>query len=194
MARIHQRFARHAAARITSRRRRVKKVTGASEARNKLPLCSTTRSLTAWVPSSIAMCSTQRSSKGYGTGSAMRTSATAAAAIGSEEREMTETAEMRTSTEAFRAARDFLLQRRTDYESAYRDFTWPQFDEFNWALNWFDVIARDNQKPALWIVEEDGRETKRSFAEMAERSNRVANWLRSLGVRRGDRVILMLGN
>src|SRR5690606_19072087 len=33
-----------------------------------------------------------------------------------------------------------------------------------------------------------------SFAELRERSNRVANWLESLGVRRGDRVLLMLGN
>src|SRR5919198_2370490 len=80
----------------------------------------------------------------------------------------------RTPPEAFRAARDFLLQHRTDYETAVRDFRWPEFDRFNWALDWFDVIARDNDRPALVIVEEDGRETRRSFAEMARRSNRVA--------------------
>ena len=33
-----------------------------------------------------------------------------------------------------------------------------------------------------------------SFAEMAARSNRVANWLRAQGVQRGDRVLLMLPN
>jgi acetyl-CoA synthetase len=75
-----------------------------------------------------------------------------------------------------------------------RDFRWPEFDRFNWALDWFDVIARDNDRPALVIVEEDGRETSRSFAEMAQRSNRVANWLREQGVARGDRIIVMLGN
>lgn len=94
----------------------------------------------------------------------------------------------------FRAARDFLLQHRTDYATAVRDFRWPEFDRFNWALDWFDQIARDNHRPALVIVEEHGQETRRSYAEMARRSNQVANWLRAQGVARGDRVILMLGN
>src|SRR5215216_3619763 len=99
-----------------------------------------------------------------------------------------------TASERFRAARDFLLQHRTNYDAAVRDFRWPAFDRFNWALDWFDVIARDNHRPALVIVEEDGRETRRSYAEMARRSNRVANWLREQGVARGDRIIVMLGN
>ena len=33
-----------------------------------------------------------------------------------------------------------------------------------------------------------------SFADLSERSNRVANGLRRAGVRRGDRILLMLGN
>ena len=97
----------------------------------------------------------------------------------------------------FRRARDLLLDRRTDYDAALRDFTWPQLDEFNWALEHFDAIGADpgsSQRPALWIVEEDGREAKFSFAEMSERSNRVANWLRAQGIARGDRIILMLAN
>jgi acetyl-CoA synthetase len=98
------------------------------------------------------------------------------------------------ATARFHQARDFLLERRTAYADAYPDFAWPQLDQFNWALDHFDVIARDNDRSALWIVEEDGTEIRRSFAEMSARSNRVANWLREAGVRRGDRVILMLGN
>ncbi len=97
----------------------------------------------------------------------------------------------------FRRARDLLLERREDLDAALRDFAWPQLDEFNWALEHFDAIGSDpgtSQRPALWIVEEDGRETKYSFADMSERSNRVANWLRAQGVGRGDRVILMLAN
>ena len=68
------------------------------------------------------------------------------------------------ATETFRAARDLLLQHRTGYDTAVRAFRWPAFDHFNWALDWFDVIARANDRPALVIVEEDGRETRRSGA------------------------------
>ncbi|MFI9003961.1 AMP-binding protein [Streptomyces sp. NPDC053541] len=98
------------------------------------------------------------------------------------------------ATERFRAARDFLLQHREDYETAYAGFAWPRPDRFNWALEWFDVIAEGNDRTALHIVEEDGTETKLSFAEMARRSNQVANWLGAQGVRAGDRMIVMLGN
>ena len=99
-----------------------------------------------------------------------------------------------TDSAAFTRARDFLLAHRTDYDTAYRDFRWPQLTEFNWALDHFDALARGNDATALHIVEEDGRETRRSFAEMSQRSNQVANWLRAQGVKRGDRVLLMLGN
>ncbi|MFE3192571.1 AMP-binding protein [Nocardia sp. NPDC059240] len=100
-----------------------------------------------------------------------------------------------TNTDAYRAARDGLLAAATDYDAAVRDFAWPQLSgEFNWATDWFDVIARGNDRPALWIVEEDGSEQRVGFAEMAERSDRVATWLAGLGVGKGDRVMLMLGN
>jgi acetyl-CoA synthetase len=94
----------------------------------------------------------------------------------------------------FIAARDFLFRHREDYATAYRDFEWPTLDRFNWALDYFDVMARDNARPALWLTDDEGGETKLSFAQLSERSNRVANELRGLGVRRGDRVLLMLGN
>jgi acetyl-CoA synthetase len=98
------------------------------------------------------------------------------------------------STTAFRAARDFLLAHADDYATAYREFRWPELTEFNWALDWFDVVARDNDRAALWIVEADGSERRWSFADLARRSNQVANWLRGHGVERGDRLVLMLGN
>ncbi|RYE95068.1 MAG: AMP-dependent synthetase, partial [Oxalobacteraceae bacterium] len=94
----------------------------------------------------------------------------------------------------FLAARDFLQQHRTDYDTAYRDYRAPELDAFNWALDYFDGHARDNATPALWVVEEDGSERKISYAEMAARSSQVANWLRDCGVGRGDRILLMLPN
>jgi acetyl-CoA synthetase len=95
---------------------------------------------------------------------------------------------------AFVAARDFLLQQRNDYAAAYRQFRWPQLTQFNWALDYFDGYARGNPKPALWIVDENGSELKLSYDEMSRRSSRVANFLRKQGVRRGDRIIVMLPN
>ncbi|MET8584651.1 AMP-binding protein [Streptomyces collinus] len=101
---------------------------------------------------------------------------------------------MTTATELFRSARDFLLEHREDYAAAYEGFRWPRPEHFNWALDWFDVIAAGNDRTALHIVEEDGTETRLSFAELAERSNRVANHLRARGVGAEDRVLVMLGN
>jgi len=94
----------------------------------------------------------------------------------------------------FLEARDFLIRERTNYEAAYRQFKWPVLEQFNWALDYFDVQARGNDRPALWIVNDDGSEHKLTFAQMSERSNRVANYLRELGVRRGDRLLVMLPN
>jgi acetyl-CoA synthetase len=98
------------------------------------------------------------------------------------------------AAEEFLAARDFLLRHREDCDIACRDFRWPQAKQFNWALDYFDRMAEGNARPALWIVNEDGTEFKASFAEMRVRANRAANFLRALGVKRGDRILLMLGN
>ena len=95
---------------------------------------------------------------------------------------------------AFLASRDFILKHRTDYDAAVREFRWPRQEHFNWALDYFDAVATGNDRPALHIVEEDGTETIRSFAELSAASNRVANFLRDLGARRGDCLMLMLGN
>ncbi|GAB2670242.1 AMP-binding protein [Saccharopolyspora gloriosae] len=94
----------------------------------------------------------------------------------------------------FLAARDLLLNTREDYATARAEFRWPRPVEFNWALDWFDTIAEREDRIALWIVEADGSEQKLAFSDLTRRSNQVANWLRGLGVSRGDRLILMLGN
>jgi acetyl-CoA synthetase len=99
-----------------------------------------------------------------------------------------------TASEHFLAARDFLLRHRADYERAYREFAWPELVEFNWALDYFDVMAQGNDDPALWIVANDVQGLQLSFAQMSERSSRIANFLRSAGVRRGERIMLMLPN
>jgi len=95
---------------------------------------------------------------------------------------------------SFLASRDFLIANRADYEGARKGFVWPRMPDFNWALDYFDPMAAGNERPALWIAEESGDTFRLSFAALAARSNQVANWLRAQGVRRGDRLLLMLGN
>jgi acetyl-CoA synthetase len=99
----------------------------------------------------------------------------------------------------FQEARAFLLKHRMDYDAAVKGFRWPDPSPFNWALDWFDAeLARDPEsrdRTALWIVDAgQDRETKLSFATLSRRSNQVANFLRAQGVRRGDHLLLLLGN
>ena len=99
------------------------------------------------------------------------------------------------STTAYRQARDSLVALVGQHAKAVEEFRWPDVGEqFNWAIDWFDAFARGNDATALWIVEEDGSELKVTFDEMVRRSDQVAVWLSNLGVGKGDRVLLMLGN
>src|SRR3954452_23746329 len=99
----------------------------------------------------------------------------------------------------FQEARKFLLKHRTDYHKAVADFRWPDPVPFNWALDWFDAeLARNPEskdRPALWIVDAGNeKETKLSFGALSRRSNQVANFLRAQGLKRGDHLLLLLGN
>jgi acetyl-CoA synthetase len=98
------------------------------------------------------------------------------------------------STAAFKAARDFLFAHATDYATAHRDFRWPELTHFNYALDWFDAELAANCPDGLALKITGAGEATRTFAQLSEASNRVANGLRALGVKRGDRVLLMLGN
>ncbi|PSL04200.1 acetyl-CoA synthetase [Haloactinopolyspora alba] len=105
---------------------------------------------------------------------------------------MTET----TPHQSFRQARDLLLDSRADLDGARRRYVPPRPATFNWALDWFDQVARSEPtagRVALRVVDEQD-ETALTYAELSERSDRLANWYRAQGMRRGDRLLLMLGN
>jgi acetyl-CoA synthetase len=99
-----------------------------------------------------------------------------------------------TELDRFLAARDFLLAHPKDLDAACAGFAWPQLERFNWAIDYFDAVARDNDAPALHILEESGAEARLSYRELSRRSSQVAAFLTGLGAARGDRVLLMLGN
>jgi acetyl-CoA synthetase len=94
----------------------------------------------------------------------------------------------------YRQARDLLLRLRTDHESAVQQFDWPRPAEFNWALEWFDVLAHEPdtaERPALALWDGE-RLHDYGFRLLSQRSDQVAVWLRSVGVRRGDRLLVVL--
>ncbi len=99
------------------------------------------------------------------------------------------------ATDSYRAARDQLLALRGEHARAAAEFRWPDLgSRFNWAIDWFDAALGGLDRAALVIVEEDGSSAERTFAELARASDQLASWLAAHGVRKGDPVILMLGN
>lgn len=99
-----------------------------------------------------------------------------------------------TDSDLFLRARDLLVTHRTDHAGAAAAFEWPVMTDFNWGVDYFDRIAAGNHQLALHIVEENGETSKLTYAELSARSNQIANHLVDLGARRGDRVLVMLGN
>ncbi len=98
------------------------------------------------------------------------------------------------STDLFQSARQLLQDLRLDYDRAYATFRWPSLDRFNWATDWFDRYAEGNPRTALHLIEDDGREQRISYAELARRSTRLAAFLRRRGCEPGHRILMMLPN
>ena len=99
-----------------------------------------------------------------------------------------------TPTARFLRARQALLDHRDDLEAARQAFSWPDLPEFNWALDWFDVLAEGNDRPALSLWSDEAEVERLSFRELSERSSRLASFLRGHGVGRGDPILVMLPN
>jgi acetyl-CoA synthetase len=66
-------------------------------------------------------------------------------------------------------------------------------DDFNFAYDVLDELAKDDPDALcmLWISNE-GEEKRITFSEMARYSNKAANYFKSLGIRKGDFVMLVL--
>jgi acetyl-CoA synthetase len=95
---------------------------------------------------------------------------------------------------AFIELRDRLLCDGISHEQALDAFRWPAVGSFNWAVDYFDRIAKYNDSTALRVVHDTGTDQVLSYAALARRSDQVAAFLAAQGVRAGDRLLLMLGN
>ncbi len=88
----------------------------------------------------------------------------------------------------------FLTQTRfSSYEDFSKNFRIKVPDKFNFAYDVVDRYAHEKpDKPAMVWCDDKGAEARFSFKEMSEASNKAANFFASLGIGRGDPVMLML--
>ena len=107
---------------------------------------------------------------------------------------------MSDSMQRLAAARDVLVEHRADHAAARGAFTWPDLGLFNWALDWFDVLAAGPRSDSVALVvdplesADGGPALEMTYAEVSCRSNRIAVWLTALGIRAGDSVVTMMGH
>jgi acyl-coenzyme A synthetase/AMP-(fatty) acid ligase len=85
-----------------------------------------------------------------------------------------------------------LQQNLDDYRRSVDRFRWDVPEVFNFGRDVVDRLAVDPDRPALFWRSASGGERRLTFADVARESNRFAQLLRSLDVRPGQPVIIML--
>jgi acyl-coenzyme A synthetase/AMP-(fatty) acid ligase len=79
-----------------------------------------------------------------------------------------------------------------DYEAERRNFHLDVPAQFNFAIDVMDKWASDPNKLAMLWVGQNGEEKHITFAQFVEQSSRAANAFAELGIKKGDRVMVML--
>ena len=86
-----------------------------------------------------------------------------------------------------------LIPNMVNYEETRRDFSLEVPEYFNFGFDVVDKWAKDRTKLAFVIVDEEGEIIqKRTFYELKRDSDKFANILREQGIKKGDRVLVML--
>ncbi len=106
-------------------------------------------------------------------------------------------AELHESIIEARRSEDFcckrFIQTQEDEHGALAGVTFTDTERFNFAFDVVDEIAKKTpNKMAMLHVDVDGKERRFTFEDMMKMSNRTANYFRSLGIKKGDKVMLML--
>ena len=90
----------------------------------------------------------------------------------------------------------FLGCHRDDFKSlkdAQENFKITYPENFNFAFDVIDVLAKESPgKQAMTWVSNEGEEKIFTFKDMMLNSNKAANYFKSLGINKGDRVLLVL--
>ena len=81
-----------------------------------------------------------------------------------------------------------------DEDGMLSELKWHYPDNFNFAYDVVDELARkhgDNKTAMIW-VSKDGEERRYTFESLRREVNRTANYFKSIGIKKGDRVMLIL--
>lgn len=86
----------------------------------------------------------------------------------------------------------YWFEESDNYEHLYENFNWEIPDEFNRADYVCDRWAEDRGRIALFAEDEEGNQRKMTYWELQKAANKLANYLRDIGVQRGDRIGVQL--
>ena len=79
------------------------------------------------------------------------------------------------------------------YEDFYENYNLKYNDDFNFGFDVVDEYARIcPEKQALVWCDDEGRERKFNYGELSKYTNKTANYFKSLGIKKGDMVMLIL--
>ena len=88
---------------------------------------------------------------------------------------------------------DNFIETTLDENGVFNGITFKNEDKFNFAFDCVDAIAKKNpDKLAMMWVGNDKSERKFTFSDMKKYSAKTANYFESLGIKRGDTVMLVL--
>ena len=90
-----------------------------------------------------------------------------------------------------RIYQDFIIP--TEKDGTITEIAFKNEEKFNFAFDVVDELGkRKPDKLAMLHISEDGTEHRFTFSDMKKESARAANYFKSMGIRRGDRVMLVL--
>ncbi|WP_316608343.1 AMP-binding protein [uncultured Ruminococcus sp.] len=80
-----------------------------------------------------------------------------------------------------------------DEDGCLKAINFKNEDKFNFAFDCVDAIANNTpEKLAMLHIDKNKTERRFTFNDMKRRSNQTANYFKSLGIKKGDRVMLVL--
>ena len=114
-----------------------------------------------------------------------------AARVGEQEAEVSVATKRREEDNQPRIYHDFIIP--TEENGVLTEIAFKNEESFNFAFDVVDALGRRKPKKlAMLYISENGDERRFTFEDMKKESARAANYFKSIGIKRGDRVMLVL--